>query len=109
MSEEKTREEKAEVRPNPRFDWDNDEADKTTKEEEDFLLGTIHMIRHPNYPDLENRIWGEIWMIRQMNEVLSVQSMAKKPRQTMSKPGSITFSKANLEKVHHPHTDPLII
>ena len=27
----------------------------------------------------------------------------------MSKPRSITFTKADLEKVQHPHSDPLVI
>ena len=44
-----------------------------------------------------------------MNEILSVQSMAKKPRQTISEPESITFTKVNLERVQHPHSDPLVI
>ena len=35
--------------------------------------------------------------------------MTKKLKQTMSKPGSITFSKADLERVQHPHADPLVI
>ena len=48
-------------------------------------------------------------MIRRMNEILSVQSTAKKPRQTMSEPGSIMFTKADLERVQHPHSDPLVI
>ena len=48
-------------------------------------------------------------MIKQMNEVLSVQSTAKKPRQTISELRSITFTKADLEKVQHPHTDSLVI
>ena len=46
-------------------------------------------------------------MIRQMNEVLSVQSMAKKPRKMISEAGSITFTKADLERVQNPHSDPL--
>ena len=48
-------------------------------------------------------------MIRQMNEVLSIQSMAKKPRQMMSEPGNITFTTDDLEKVQHPYSDPLVI
>ena len=44
-----------------------------------------------------------------MNEVLSVQSVANKPRQTVSKLGSITVSKLNLERVQHPHVNPLVI
>ena len=48
-------------------------------------------------------------MIKQMNEVLSVQSMAKKMRHTMFEPENITFSKAGLERVQHPHANPLVI
>ena len=48
-------------------------------------------------------------MIRQMNKVLSVQSTAKKLRQMISKPESITFTKADLKRVQHPHADPLVI
>ena len=70
--------EEAEVRPNPMFNWGNVEGDNAL--EEDMPLETIHMIRSPNHSDLENRIWGEIQIVRQMYEVLSVQSMAKKPR-----------------------------
>ncbi|GFY95462.1 hypothetical protein Acr_10g0008470 [Actinidia rufa] len=50
---------------------------------------------------------GEIQMIKQMHEVLSVQSPAKKPGQTTSKPRSIMLTKADLERVQHPHSDPL--
>ena len=78
-------------------------------EEEDLPLGTIHMIGGPNYPNHENRILGEIRMIKQINEVLLVQSPAKKPRQASSKPGSITFTRVDLERVQHPHSDPLVI
>ena len=78
-------------------------------EEEDLLLGTIHMIGGPNYPDLKNRIRGAIPMIRQMNEVLPVQSMAKKLRQMISKQGSITLTKTDLERVQRPHANPLVI
>ena len=44
-----------------------------------------------------------------MNEVLSVQSMAKKPRQMVFELGSITFFKVDLEKVQHSHSDLLVI
>ena len=44
-----------------------------------------------------------------MHEVLSIQPMAKKPRQVMSELGSIMCSKADLEWVQHPHSDPLVI
>ena len=48
-------------------------------------------------------------MIKQIHEVLLVQSPIKKPRQTTSEPRSITFTKANLERVQHSYTDPLVI
>ena len=48
-------------------------------------------------------------MIKQMHKVLSVQSSAKKSRQSISELGSITFTRANLERVQHPHSDPLVI
>ncbi|GFS33929.1 hypothetical protein Acr_00g0031320 [Actinidia rufa] len=44
-----------------------------------------------------------------MNEVLLVQPKAKKPRQGLFEPGSITFTKVNLKWVQHPHSDPLAI
>ena len=44
-----------------------------------------------------------------MNEVLLIQSMVKTPRQMMFESRSNTFSKANLERVQHPHADPLVI
>ena len=56
MDKEKTQVKKAKIRPNPRFDRGDDEIDKTTEEEEDLPLGTIHMIGGPNYPNLDNRI-----------------------------------------------------
>ena len=48
-------------------------------------------------------------MIRQINEVLSVQTMAKKPRQMAFEPGSITFSRADPKRVQHPHSDTLVV
>ncbi|GFZ08917.1 hypothetical protein Acr_20g0007250 [Actinidia rufa] len=69
VNEEKTRAEKDEVRPSPRFDRGDDEADK----------------------------------------VLLVQSTVKKPRQAVSKLGSITFTRADLERVQYPYFDPLVI
>ena len=35
--------------------------------------------------------------------------MVKKPRQTVFELGNIMFSKADLERVQHPHADPLVI
>ena len=48
-------------------------------------------------------------MIKQMYEVLSVHSPAKKLRKAISKPGSITFTKADLERVQYLHFDSLVI
>ena len=86
------------------FDQSNEEIDNTM--EEDLPLGVIHMIGGPNHPNLENRIRGKIRMIKQINEVLLVQSTAKKSRQTMFKPRSITFFKADLERAQHPMLTP---
>ena len=81
IDEEKSRAEKAEVRPNSKFDpSDDDEQAKVVDECEDLLLGTIHMIRGSNHPDLKNRILGEIRMIKQMYEVISVQLPDNKSR-----------------------------
>ena len=44
-----------------------------------------------------------------MNEILSVQSSVKKPRQTTYGLGNIIFTKANLKRVHHPNNDLLVI
>ena len=41
-----------------------------------------------------------------MNKVLSVQLAAKKLRKTMSELENITFTKADLEKIQHPHAYP---
>ncbi|GFS37095.1 hypothetical protein Acr_00g0049800 [Actinidia rufa] len=94
---EKTRAKEADVKPNTRFDWNNGETDDTM---EDLPLGTIHMIGGPNHPNHKNRIQREIHIVKQIYKVLSVQPMAKKPRQTVIEPGSITFSKADLEWHH---------
>ena len=58
IDEENTRIEKVEARTNPRFDQGNEEINKALDEEEDedLLLGTIHMIEGANDPDLMNRI-----------------------------------------------------
>ncbi|XP_057468129.1 uncharacterized protein LOC130757378 [Actinidia eriantha] len=44
-----------------------------------------------------------------MQEVLSVHLPAKKPKMITIEPGSITFTKTDLGKVQHPHSDPLVI
>ena len=48
-------------------------------------------------------------MIRQMNEVLSIQSTVKMLTHIMSKLESIMFTKTDLKRVQHPHADPLVI
>ena len=70
VDQEKTRIEEVEVKPSRRFDQSNKEIDNTL--EEDLLMGIIHMIGAPNHHNLENRIQGNIHMIKQINEVLSV-------------------------------------
>ena len=56
VGQKKTREKEFKVKPNPKFDQSNEETDYTL--EEDFPLGTIHMIGGPNHPNLDNRIRG---------------------------------------------------
>ncbi|GFY82889.1 hypothetical protein Acr_02g0011290 [Actinidia rufa] len=109
IDEEKTQAKKVKVRLNPRFDRGDNETDKAMDEEEKLPLGTIHMIGGPNHPDFENRIQGEIRMVKQMHEVLMIQSSTKKPRQVASELGSFTFTKADLERVQHPHSDLSVI
>ncbi|GFY96616.1 hypothetical protein Acr_11g0009220 [Actinidia rufa] len=63
---EKTEAEETEVGPNPRFDRGDDETNDAF--EEDLPLETIHMIRGPNHSELENRIRGEIRIVKQMHK-----------------------------------------
>ncbi|GFZ11590.1 S-adenosyl-L-methionine-dependent methyltransferases superfamily protein [Actinidia rufa] len=63
----------------------------------------------PFHPDLENRFLGKICIVQQMNEVLSVQPVAKKSKQGISELGSIIFTKVDLERVQYPNNDPLVI
>ena len=111
VDEKKKQAEKAVAKPNPRFDQrdGDDEWEHNADEEEDQPLRTIHMISGPRDPDLKNRIKGEIWVLKQMYEVLSVYSLAKKPSKETTKSGSITFTKANLKRVQNPHSNPLVI
>ncbi|GFS37695.1 hypothetical protein Acr_00g0053490 [Actinidia rufa] len=85
------------------------QRERTVDEEEDRSLGTIHMIGGLHDLDLKNRIKGEILILRQILEVLLVHSSTKKLRKEAAELGSITFTKANLERVQHPHSDPLVI
>ena len=41
--------------------------------------------------------------------LLSVQPATKKPWYGLSESGRITFTKADLERVQYPHSDPLVI
>ncbi|GFS35507.1 hypothetical protein Acr_00g0040260 [Actinidia rufa] len=111
VDEEKTQAKKAVAKPNPRFDRQDgdDEEERNADEENNQPLGTIHMIGELRDPDLKNRIKGEIWVLKQIYEVLSVHSPAKKLRKETIEPGSITFTKADLERVQHPHSNPLVI
>ncbi|GFZ19414.1 hypothetical protein Acr_28g0001190 [Actinidia rufa] len=65
----------AEIRLNPRFDRGNEEADEAL--EKDLPLGTNHMIGGLPHPNLMNKIWVEIYTVRQMHEVLLVQPMLR--------------------------------
>ncbi|XP_057506541.1 uncharacterized protein LOC130789742 [Actinidia eriantha] len=47
----------------------NEIEEAVDAKDEDLLLGTIHMIRGPNDPSLENKVWSEIRMIRPMHEL----------------------------------------
>ncbi|GFZ02308.1 hypothetical protein Acr_15g0009160 [Actinidia rufa] len=78
-------------------------------EDEDLRLGTIHMIGGLSDPDLENKVQSEIRMIRQMHEVLLVQTLPKRTKLIEVKRECVTFSKADLERVQHPHSDPLVV
>ncbi|PSS08152.1 Topoisomerase [Actinidia chinensis var. chinensis] len=111
IDEEKTWAKKGDAKPNPRFDRrdDDDEGERTVGEKEDRPLRTIHMIGGPRDTNLKNRIRREIQILKQIYEVLSVHSPAKKSRKEVTEPESITFIKADLERVQHPHSDPLVI
>ncbi|GFY95165.1 hypothetical protein Acr_10g0005500 [Actinidia rufa] len=67
------------------------------------------MIGGPNDPSLESKIQNEIRMIKQMHEVLSVQSLSKKIKTAETERECVTFSRADLERVQHPHSDPLVV
>ncbi|GFZ07010.1 hypothetical protein Acr_18g0011800 [Actinidia rufa] len=105
-----TRVEAAEAEANRRPDRVREETEEVVDaEDEDLPLGTIHMIGGPNDPSLESRIRNEIRMIKQMHEVLSVQSLPKKIKTAETERKCVTFSRADLERVQHPHSDPLVV
>ncbi|GFY88857.1 hypothetical protein Acr_06g0007970 [Actinidia rufa] len=110
VDNEKTRVEAAETEVDKRPDRVRAEMEEAANvEDEDLSLGTIHMIGGPNDPSLENKIRNEIRMIRQMHEVLSVQSLPKKMKAAETERECVTFSRADLERVQHPHSDPLVV
>ncbi|XP_057490953.1 uncharacterized protein LOC130776722 [Actinidia eriantha] len=109
VDNEKTQAEATEAGTSIGPDRGRNEIEAINTEDEDLPLGTIHMIGGPSHPSLKNKIWSEIRMIRQMHEVLSVQSMLKKMKATEAERECITFSRADLERVQHPHSDPLVV
>ncbi|GFY92772.1 GPI-anchored adhesin-like protein, putative [Actinidia rufa] len=110
VDNEKTQAEAAEAEANQRPDRVGAEMEETADaEDEDLPLGTIHMIGDPNDSSLENKIWNEIRMIKQMHEVLSVQSLPKKMKAAEAERECVTFFRADLERVQHPHSDPLVV
>ncbi|GFZ09192.1 hypothetical protein Acr_20g0010000 [Actinidia rufa] len=110
IDNEKTRAEVAETEADKRPDRVRAEMEEAADaEDEDLPLGIIHMIGGPNDPSLENKIQNEIRMIRQMHEVLSVQSLPKKMKAAEAERECVTFSRADLERVQHPHSDPLVV
>ncbi|GFZ00952.1 hypothetical protein Acr_14g0005870 [Actinidia rufa] len=110
VDDEKTRAEAAEIEANRRPDRGREEAEETADpEDEDLPLGTIHMIGGPNDPSLESKIRSEIRMIKQMHEVLSVQAPPKKIKTAETERDCVTFSRAELERVQHPHSNPLVV
>ncbi|XP_057459235.1 uncharacterized protein LOC130749892 [Actinidia eriantha] len=109
VDDEKTRAEATEARIATRPDRGGNEIEAVDTEDEDLLLGTIHMIGGPSHSSLKNKIQSEIRMIRQMHEVLSVRSMPKKMKAAEAEKECITFSQEDLERVQHPHSDPLVV
>ncbi|GFY85297.1 hypothetical protein Acr_04g0000350 [Actinidia rufa] len=110
VDNEKTRAEVAEAEANRRPDRVREETEEAADaEDEDLPLGTIHMIGGPNDPSLESKIRNEIRMIKQMHEVLSVQSLPKKIKTAETERECVTFSRADLKRVQHPHLDPLVV
>ncbi|XP_057463825.1 uncharacterized protein LOC130753666 [Actinidia eriantha] len=110
IDDEKTRVKVTEAKSNPKFDQGDNEVEKAVNmEDEDLPLGTIHMIRGPNDLSLGNRVRSVIRLIRQMHKVLSVQLLPKRLRTAEIEKECITFSKADLERVQHPHSDLFVV
>ena len=57
----KTQQEKTKVKPNPKFDRDNEEIEDAMKE--DLPFETIHIMGGPHHPNLANKIRGEIYIV----------------------------------------------
>ncbi|GFS42021.1 hypothetical protein Acr_00g0077750 [Actinidia rufa] len=81
IDHEKTKVEKIEVRPN---------------------------LRGPNHPDLENRIWERFTSFYKCTR-FSRSNNGEEAKARQFEPGSITFTKANLERVQHPHNNSSVI
>ncbi|GFZ02162.1 hypothetical protein Acr_15g0007710 [Actinidia rufa] len=110
VDNEKTRADVAETEADRRPNRARAKMEKAVDaEDEDLPLGTINMIGGLNDPSLENKIQNEIRMIKQMYEVFSVQSLPKKMKAAEAERECVTFSKADLERVQHPHSDPLVV
>ncbi|XP_057510747.1 uncharacterized protein LOC130793111 [Actinidia eriantha] len=109
VEDEKIRAEVTEARTVAGIDRGVNENEAVDTEDEDLPLGTIHMIGGPSHLNLENKIQSEIHMIRQMHEVLSVRSMPKRMMEAEAEKDCITLSRAVLERVQHPHSDPLVV
>ncbi|XP_057466148.1 uncharacterized protein LOC130755691 [Actinidia eriantha] len=109
VDDEKTRADGTETRTATGIDRGGNENEAVDTEDEDLPLGTILMIGGPSHPNLENKIRGEIRIIRQMHEVLSVRSTPKRMKEAEAEKDCITFSRADLERVQHPHSDPLVV
>ncbi|GFS37725.1 hypothetical protein Acr_00g0053660 [Actinidia rufa] len=110
VDDEKTWAKAAEVEANKRPGRVREETEEAADaEDEDLPLGTIYMIGGPNDPNLESKIRSKIRMIKQMHEVLSVQPLTKKIKTAETEGDCVTFSRADLERVQHPHSDPLVV
>ncbi|GFS46105.1 hypothetical protein Acr_00g0100220 [Actinidia rufa] len=73
--------------------------------EQDLPIRIIHMIGVPHDPELENRIWREIRIVKQMNKVFSVRPTAKNPRQESFEPGASPSPR----QISHESSTPTMI
>ncbi|GFY80782.1 hypothetical protein Acr_01g0005910 [Actinidia rufa] len=104
VDQEKTETKETEVRPNPRFNRGDDETNNTLEED---LIRTIHMIGAQITPTL--RICSREISASSNKWTRFSQSipMVRMPRQGLSEPGSVTFTKADLKQIHY--NNPLVI